>query len=443
MSDKILVIDDDPKIRKFFDFAFDQENIDISIAESAINGLQMISEEQFDLVLLDIVMPEMDGMEALTRIKEIKPDLMVVMITGHPQYDIAVNAIKQGAYDFIPKPFSLDEIRIVVRRSLDHSKAVAENIELKRKLNYRYHSSEIIGTSPEMLKIFQLIDSIEDIDCTILIEGESGTGKDVIARAIHDNSRRYKGPFISINCGAIPETLLESELFGHNKGAFTGAVASKRGLFEIANNGTVFLDEISETSSAMQVKLLRIIEEGCFRRVGSTTDIKLDVRLISATNKVLKEEVEKNKFRADLFYRLDVISISLPPLRERIQDIPLLVDHYIKRFNSKYFKHIEGIDDESMELLKIYEFPGNIRELKNIIERAVVISKDNLLQKDQIEKAIRKKSDTPDDFSLEQSEKRQIIKVLNRSQYNKSKTATILGIDRKTLYKKLKKYHII
>ncbi len=444
MSERILAVDDDSKIRKLCLLAFQAEDYEVTVVDNALDGLNEIKSGRFDLVLLDMVLPGIDGLEALSMIKEVQPDLMVIMITGYPQIDMAVKAIKQGAYDYIPKPFLLDEIRIAVDRALDHKQTLAQNLELKQELNHRYESSGLIGSSPKMLKIFRLIESLENIDCTILIEGESGTGKEILASAIHAQSTRSNKPFMAINCSALPDTLLESELFGYEKGSFTGAITSKRGLFEAANGGTIFLDEISETSPAMQAKLLRIVEDGCSRRLGSTHDTKLDVRLISATNKILQDEVQKKNFREDLFYRLDVVKISLPPLRERRQDIPPLLDNFINRYNSKFSRNITGVTKEAMALLMMYDYPGNVRELENITERAVILSREQILQKNLVRKALGSNSHSlnGNDSTLKNLEKNHIIMVLNVTRNNKSKASKILGIDRKTLYHKAKKYGI-
>lgn len=444
MENRILVVDDDAKIRKLCFLALKKEGYEVTAVKDAQDALNAVDMNSFDLALLDIVMPNVDGLELLHRLKRIHPDLMIIMITGYPQIDTAVKAIKQGAYDYIPKPFSLDEIRIVIKKVLEYKHTLNENLEFKKSHNYRYKSSELIGSSPKMLEIFKLIERVRKIDCTILTEGESGTGKEVLARTIHKYSNRAEKPFIAINCGALPESLLESELFGYEKGAFTGAVTSKRGLFEAANGGTVFLDEISETSPSMQVKLLRIIEEKVSRRIGSTRDIKLDIRLISATNKILRSEVEKGNFREDLYYRLNLIIIPIPPIRERKQDIPLFVRHFLKSNNQKFAKKITGISKEAMELLIMHDFPGNVRELENIVERAAILSEGKIISKSLILESIRKKppAAVEDDFTLESMEKKQIEKILNATYNNKTKAANLLGIDRKTLYQKIKKYGI-
>lgn len=443
MKDRILVVDDDARIRKLCSIALERQGYDITIVQNAQDVFNTDDLKSFDLALLDIIMPKIDGLELLQRLKKIHPELLAIMITGYPQIDTAVQAIKQGAYDYIPKPFSLDEIRIAVKRAFEYKHTLDENLELKKQLLVsRYKSSELIGSSPKMMDIFKTIESVRKINCTILIEGESGTGKEVVARAIRMYSLRKDKPFIAISCGALTESLLESELFGYEKGAFTGAVTSKRGLFEAANGGTVFLDEIGETSPAMQVKLLRLVQERTVRRIGSTKDIELDIRLIAATNKCLQSEVEKRNFREDLYYRLNVIAISIPPLRERKEDIPLFLEHFVDLCSHKFDKKITGISKEGIDLLMLHDYPGNVRELENIMERAVILTENKIIQKDILQQAIGKQlsPDVDDDFRLKNIEKNHIIKILDAVNNNRTKAATLLGIDRKTLYQKIRRY---
>jgi len=442
MEGKILVVDDDAKIRKLCSNALSRQGYKVSAAGDAEEALKIFDEKQFDLVLLDIVMPKINGIELLKTLKKIDNNLLVIMITGYPQIETAVKAIKQGAYDYIAKPFSLDEIRFAVKRAFDYNNTLQENLQLKKELQKGYRSSELIGSSPNMLEIYRAIENVKRTDCTVLIEGESGTGKEVLARTIHNYSERSDKPFIVINCGALPETLLESELFGHEKGAFTGAVRYKKGLFEAANEGTIFLDEVGETSPAMQVKLLRILDEKISRRIGSTKDIKLDIRLIAATNKNLLNEVKKKNFREDLYYRINIILIRMPSLRERKQDIPILLKHFLRMYNVKYSKEITGFSKEAMELLKMYDYPGNVRELENIVEGVVILSEDKIMQKDVLPEIIKNQFavTTENNFELGQAEKKHIIRILEFVNYQKTKAANLLGIDRKTLYQKIKKY---
>ena len=442
MEGKILVVDDDAKIRKLCYNALSRHGYKVSVVGDAQEALKIYNEKQFDLVLLDIVMPEVNGLELLKMLKKMDNKLLVIMITGYPQIETAVKAIKQGAYDYIAKPFSLDEIRLAVKRAFDYNHTLRENLQLKEELQKGYRSSELIGSSPKMLKIYRTIENVKGTDCTILIEGESGTGKEILARTIHNYSKRSDKSFLAINCGALPETLLESELFGFEKGAFTGAVNLKKGLFESANNGTVFLDEVGETSPAMQVKLLRILDEKVSRRIGSTKDVKLDIRLIAATNKNLLNEVKKGNFREDLYYRLNIISIRIPSLRERKQDIPILLKHFFHMYNMKYSKEITEFSKEAMELLMMYDYPGNVRELENIVEGVIILSEDKIVQKDVLPEIIKNQSTviTDNEFELEQAEKKHIIHILEFVNYHKTKAANLLGIDRKTLYQKIKKY---
>ena len=445
MSETILVVDDDQKIRKMCSIALKRVGYEVFVAEDAQKALQIVDTKHVDLALLDIVMPEIDGIELLELLKNKSEDLIVIMITGFPSIETSVKTIKSGAYDYIIKPFSIDEIRYSVKKALEYNKTIQGNVKLKRVFNQGNNSVELIGKSPKIKKILKIINSVCNMDCTVLIEGESGTGKEVIARTIHKNSKQSDKPFIAINCGALPETLLESELFGYEKGAFTGAEGNKIGLFEAANGGVIFLDEIAETSMALQVKLLRVLEEKAVKRIGSTKTIHLDFRLLAATNKKLLNEVEKGKFREDLYYRLNVIAITIPPLRERKQDIPIFLEHFINHFSNKHSKRVTGFSKEAMEFLLLYDFPGNIRELANIVERAVILSKHKIIQKKQIPVIIGEKSLdlNEDNFNLNIVEKKHIQKVFKVTKNNKSKTAKLLGIDRKTLYLKIRKFGIM
>ena len=445
MSDKILVVDDDLLIRKMLSTALKKSEYEVTAVEDAEEALRIVSANSIDLVLLDIVMPKIDGLELLSLLKKKREDLIIIMMTGYPKIETSVQAIKNGAYDYITKPFSIDEIRFCIRKALEYKNKLKENFKLKQELKNKNNSVELIGDSPKIREIFKIIESMRDTDCTVLIEGESGTGKEVLARTIHKYSKRFNKPFIAIDCGALPETLLESELFGYERGAFTGAVILKRGLFEAANGGVVFLDEIAETSTALQVKLLRVLEERTIRRIGSTKNIKLDYRLLVASNKKLLTEVKKGRFRADLFYRLNVISLTMPPLRERKQDIPMFLEHFVNHFNNKHLKMITGFSKESLEFLLMYDFPGNVRELSNIVERAIILSKSRMIQKELVPAIIGNHGmDSKENiYKLDIAEKNHIQKVLEVSNNRKSKAAGLLGIDRKTLYLKIKKYELI
>ncbi len=444
MSDTILIIDDDPKIRKMCLTALERVGYEVSTACEHKEALCLLQQKPADLVLLDIIMPEVSGLELLETLKKKYPGIIFIMITGYPSIETSVKAIKSGAYDYLTKPFSLDEIRFTVKKALEYHKTLQENTKLKKALKDKDNGVELVGVSEKMQHIFKTIESMRDIDCTVLLEGESGTGKEVVARTIYQQSKRSGKPFITINCGALPETLLESELFGHEKGAFTGAVGQKRGLFEIANGGVLFLDEIGETSKAMQVKLLRVIEDKAVRRLGSLKTTEIDFRLITATNRNLLDEVEKGNFREDLYYRLNVMSLVMPPLRERKEDIPLLLNHFVKHFSLQHSKHVSGFSDKARDLLLIYDFPGNVRELSNVVERAVILASNNKINKELIPRILNNKASKlqEDAFRIDAVERNHIKKIMGLTNGQKSKAAELLGIDRKTLYLKLKKYMI-
>lgn len=376
---KILIIDDDHSIRSMLSIVLKNEGYEVIAVESAIIALKKLKKETVDLIISDIKMPEISGIELLRKVKLIDQEIPVIMITGFASTNDAVEAMKLGAEDYIIKPFNLDELKIIINKSIYKKTIEKENIELKSKLTEKEKFENIVGKNSKMLKIFDLIDTISQTDSTVLISGESGTGKELIARAIHNKSPRAQNDFVSINCGALPENLLESELFGHSKGAFTDAYRDKIGLFEVADNGTLFLDEIGEMPQPMQVKLLRAIQEKIIRRVGSNNEIAIDVRIISATNKDLLDSMTKGKFRSDLFYRLNVISINIPPLKDRKDDIPLLMHNILNNLNKRFNKQIEGFEREVIDLFMKYPWPGNVRELENFIERSVALEKENVV----------------------------------------------------------------
>ncbi len=371
----ILLVDDDHSLRNMLSFVLGKEGYQVEEAQSGLDALKKLKSRKYDLVISDIRMPDLNGIELLKKIKTHDPELPVIMITAYAATNDAIEAMKLGAEDYVTKPFNLDELKIVINKSLHKKNIEQENIELKQKLSDREKFENIVGGDPKMVKIFDLIRSVAQTDSTVLISGESGTGKELIALAIHAQSPRAGQRFVSINCGALPETLLESELFGHKKGAFTDAYQEKEGLFEAASAGTLFLDEISEMSQKMQVKLLRAIQEKVIRRVGGNREIAVDVRIIAATNRDLLESMEKGDFRSDLYYRLNVISIKVPPLRERPNDIPILMQHFLQRYNQKFAKNIAGFDKKVMDCFIGYHWPGNVRELENYIERGVALEK--------------------------------------------------------------------
>jgi len=374
----ILVVDDEPNIRRVLEAVFAKDHYQVFTAENGRKALDIIgSEPNLDVVLCDLIMPDMNGVEVLRAAKETNPALSVVMITAHGTIRTAVEAMKLGAFDYITKPFDMDEIKLVVKNALERRQLLTENADLRRELRSRFKFDEIVGSSGKMQEVYRIIERVANSNATILIRGESGTGKELVAKAIHYNSPRAEKPFIAVSCAALPETLLESELFGYEKGAFTGAAGQKQGRFELAHQGTLFLDEIAELSPAMQVKLLRVLQERMFERIGGTKTISVDVRLVAATNKDLEEAVARNEFRPDLYYRLQVIQVFLPALRERKEDIPPLVEHFIAKYNAANGRDIKFVSSETMDLLLKYSWPGNIRELENAIERSVVLADAN------------------------------------------------------------------
>jgi len=386
---KILVVDDEENIRTIIKRSFQKEGYTVFTASSGNEALQELTKNSFDLVITDLKMPDGDGINLIKQIHSLYPDTMVMVITAYASTESAVEAMKAGAIDYIVKPINIEELRIIVRNALEKKTLQEENLRLKRELYEKYSFHNIIGKSKKMKEIFTLIEKVSPTNSTVLITGESGTGKELVAKAIHYSSLRKDQPFVSINCGALPENLLESELFGHVKGSFTGAYTDKKGLFEIAHKGTILLDEISEMSLWMQVKLLRVLQEKKIRRVGGTEEKEVDVRIIASTNVDLNERIREGKFREDLFYRLNVIRINIPPLRERKEDIPLLIEHFIKIYNQRTGKNIRGIKEDALKILQSYHWPGNVRELENCIERAVVFETSDFITTDSIDENIK------------------------------------------------------
>jgi len=370
---RILVVDDEASMRQLMEIALSKEGYQVTAAESAGKARELFGERSFDLVISDIKLPDLSGVEVLRQVRQTAPDTPVIMITAYASTDTAVEALRLGAYDYITKPFKIDELKIIIKNALEKKRLKEEVVQLKRTLQKQHGLDSILGRSPKMLELFELVQSIAPTQSTALITGESGTGKELVARAIHVYSLRKAEPFVSVNCGAIPETLLESELFGHMRGSFTGASTNKKGLFEVADRGSIFLDEIAEMSPAMQVKLLRVLQEKRFRRIGAAEETEVDVRVIAASNKNLEKMVEEKTFREDLYYRLNVIPIQLPPLRERREDVSLLAEHFLTRSCAQMGKSISKISDQAMEFLTAYDWPGNVRELENVIERAVAL----------------------------------------------------------------------
>lgn len=453
-KEKILVADDEKSMREFLEIMLRKEGYRVTLASNGEEAVRWAEREIFDLALLDIRMPKVDGLSALKKIKTLSPETVVIVITAFASADTAIRAMKEGAYDYITKPFKVDEIKLIIRNALEKKNLEKENLLLKQVVQERYHFGNIVGQSPKMLELYRLLEKVAPTKTNILITGESGTGKELVAKAIHYNSPRKDKPFVTLNCGAIPESLIESELFGHMKGAFTDAVTTKKGLFEVADEGTIFLDEISELPLMMQVKLLRVIQDKEFKRVGGTEDIRVDVRIISATNKDLEEAVREKRFREDLFYRLNVIQIKLPPLRERKEDIPLLADHFLKKYCEELGKSITRISPEALQFLMNYDFPGNVRELQNIIERAVALETGSQLSLENLSSYLEnqlpaKKGafdiDLPEEgIDLEKVvadlEKMLLLKALDRAKGVKKKAAELLRINFRSMRYRLDKY---
>jgi DNA-binding NtrC family response regulator len=440
-----MVVDDDADTLTLLREVVAKEGYQVETAEDAETALQRLGEWQPDLVITDIHMPGMDGLALLAAVREKAPDILVILLTAYGSLKTAVDAIKSGAFDYLSKPFVVDDIRLVVRRALEHKKLVRENRSLRDQLRERYRFDNLVGSSPGMVAVYKLIARVAETDSTVLIQGESGTGKELIARAIHANSTRSSGPFVGIDTGSLAETLLESELFGHERGSFTGAIASKKGLLEQAHLGTCFLDEIADLSPVMQSKLLRSLQEREIRRVGSETPRAIDVRIIAASKKDLKPLVAAGTFREDLFYRLEVVTIALPPLRNRIEDIPLLSRYFVDKFGRNKEKPVTGISQETIPLLTRYLWPGNVRELEHVIERAIALTPHPIITPEDLPESIRTISVQEQARALgwetlQDMEMKYILRVLEAHNHDHGQTATILGIHRKTLLRKLRQY---
>jgi DNA-binding NtrC family response regulator len=440
---KILVVDDEEIVRESLSGWFREDGYTVETAKDAVEALNKMNQNRWDIYFLDIKMPGMDGMELHRRIREIDKDAVVIMITAYAAVDTAVQALKEGAFDYITKPFDPDNLSHIVRNAAKQRQLTRENIGLKDSLEELIRTPEIIGSSKHVAEIKELIGTVAKTNTTVMIRGESGTGKELVARAIHAQSDRRFAPMVTVNCGALSETLLESELFGHEKGAFTGALHRRKGKLEIANGGTLFLDEIGTIGQKTQVDLLRAIESKEFSRLGGNEIIKSDFRVICATNTNLEESVKNGSFREDLYYRLKVYTIQLKPLRERPEDIPELVNHFIHKYSNKMNKPVDKIDASALNMLMKYNWSGNIRELENAVERAMVVCKGaQLTQKDFLLSQGTEKPTFNDNISLEEIEKTHILNVLEKTNWNISESARILGIDRVTIYKKLEKFGI-
>ncbi len=438
---RILIVDDDIVVRDSLGKWFESEGFEVSIAPGAAAALEMLSNRRFDLALVDIKMPGVDGIELQAKLREIVPSMPVIIMTGFASVETAVRALKNGAYDYITKPFDPDELVHLVNKAISHKRAEREVSRLKENLDEIFPETRLIGQSPAMKRVIELVETVAPTDATVLITGESGTGKEVVARAIHALSPRRYNPMVVIHCGALTESLLESELFGHERGAFTGAQARKKGKFEVADGGTVFLDEISDISLRVQTDLLRVLQEKEIVRVGDTMPVKVDFRAIAATNKSLERLVEERLFRPDLYYRLNVFAINIPPLRERKEDIPLLTAHFLEKFARQMNRPPKRLAPEIIDLLMRYDWPGNVRELENAIERALLMRREGDLKPEDFPFQLH--PDGPAIATgqrLEDIEKAHIERVLAETRWNLSKAARILDIDRTTLYNKIRKY---
>lgn len=452
-SGSLLVVDDDKHICEAIADYLRSLGYRTETAGCCQDGIDRLQETQFDAVICDVNLPDQDGFQLLEWAQENKPDTAIILLTGYGTIESAIEAIRMGAFDYLTKPVVDEELHFAIQRAIGQNKIVEENKKLRTQLEKKYGLANIIGQDYKMVRMFELIESVADTRATVLILGENGTGKTMTARAIHQLSNRQNQPFVEVACGALPENLLESELFGHVQGAFTGAVSDKVGKFLQADGGTLFLDEIGTASPSLQVKLLRVLQDREFEPVGSTQTHKVDVRLVFATNSNLEEMVRNGEFRQDLYYRLNVINITQPPLRERISDIPLLAEHYLNQFNEQNGKQVQGFDPQALHLLQSHNWPGNVRELLNVIERAVVLCRDETIHASDLPESLlhpgqqsSHSSDITQAGSLKTAmvapERQLIIDALEANGWNRQKTAAMLGINRTTLYKKMKKYDI-
>jgi two-component system response regulator AtoC len=448
----VLVIDDKESVRQMLSKTLETEGYEVDVARDGIDGLRKAKEKRFDLVLTDLKLPKMDGLEVLSSMKELDSDIAVIVMTAYGTIETAVQAIKQGAFDYLAKPFDPDHLNFLIKRALENRRLLAENVLLREELALNLGYSEIIGKSQSMREVSRLVKKVAPSDSTVLLLGESGTGKELFAHAIHSLSKRKNGPYVAINCAAIPRELLENELFGSEKGAYTGSVTRKMGKFEIAEGGTIFLDEVGDLDIALQAKLLRVLQEKKFERLGGTKTLTVNVRMIAASNFDLKKAIEKKTFREDLYYRLSVFPINIPPLKQRREDIPELATHFIKKYCFEMKKTPKTISRDAMRLLEKYHWPGNVRELENTIERAIILCEgkrilpDHLAIRIQTNNEIRLREGAGlkevSQHAQAEAEKALITRVLNETRGNKRRTAEILKIDYTTLFDKLKKYNI-
>ena len=441
---RILVVDDEEIVRESLSGWLENDGYTVATAPDGPSAVARLKAERWSIMLVDMKMPGMDGLQVLEQARGIQADTTVVIMTAYATVDTAVSAIKLGAYDYLVKPFDPEELSLMIEKIVKQQALVRENVLLRKVLKREYRFRDLVSKNATMQQVFELARTAARSHSTILVLGESGTGKEVMARAIHAESTRVNGPFVAVSCAALTESLLESELFGHERGSFTGAFARQRGKFEQANHGTLFLDEIGDISPKLQLDLLRVLEERSFHRVGGTEAVQVDVRIIAATNRDLKKAVAAGTFREDLYYRLNVIPISIPPLRERREDIPLLVDHLLEQLGVEAGKTIEGVSHDAMSLMMLHDWPGNVRELRNVLERAIVVASGANIQVADLglQKPLPAAGETTGMLSLEEIERRHIAAVLEHTGGNITQAARILDIDRVTLYNKIKKYHL-
>lgn len=448
MHSRVLIVDDEKIIRDSSRAVLEKDQYSVDTVATGEEMLCRVRENCYDLILLDLFLKDTHGMDVLKQVKNLNPEQLIVIMTGYPSIDTAVEAMKLGAADYIAKPFGPEELRHLITRTLEKKKLKDENEFLRRQLEWHFNHELVIGPSKSIREVMSIVERVAPTDCTVLITGESGTGKELFAREIHRRSMRHDREFVPVDCSALVESLMESELFGHVKGSFTGAIETKHGFFDLANGGTFFFDEISNLSLNIQSKLLRVLQEREIKRVGGLQRIKVDVRVIAATNQDLHEAVNRKLFREDLYYRLSVVPILLPPLRERIEDIPLLVRYFIKKYNRRRREAITGIETKALDVLQKYSWPGNIRELENAIERAMVLEEGPLITCESLPWHVRTNEGAflehiiATGCSLKEMEKKYIKKVLEQNYWNKNRVAHILGIDRKTLYQKIARYNL-
>ncbi len=457
MKSRILVVDDEESIREFLEIMLKKEGYEITLAEDGQKAKDLLTKKTFDMIISDLQMPHVTGIELLKHVKESYPETVFMLITAFGTTETAVEAMKMGAYDYLTKPFKIDEVRLNIQNALRSRNLEVENRSLKKELVKEYSFQNMVGNSPAMHVVYDMVKRVSQTPTNVLITGESGTGKEVVAKAIHYNGPLKDRPFITVNCGAIPENLMESEMFGHKKGSFTGAVVDKAGLFEVADGGTLFLDEVGELPLTIQVKLLRAIQERVIRRVGATEDMKVEVRIIAATNRNLEEMVQKGGFRQDLYYRLNVINIKTPGLRERREDIPLLANHFLKKYNERLNKNIGGISAEAMEILKKYDYPGNVRELENMIERTVALEGGATILPESLPPMVntasgRKMASSNEieigddgvdlDKVMGQIEKELLIKAIHSAGGVKKRAAKLLHISFRSMRYRVEKYNL-